>query len=227
MSRADHSPITTHPHKREDTAMSTKIGVVGPGLRRAHPHRRARRQGLHGVRRRRLAGGAGRALARPAAHLRARRRGRLRRPRRQARHPRRRPTLPRGHRRRGGDLRVDAGRRASTRRPNLANLAAAARAGRRRACRPDTLVVVRSTVPVGTSRRVVLPELRPPGASGSRLVMAPGAHHPGPGAARAGRAAAGGRRPRRRRASPPAIEFFGGLAQQRRPGVRRWRPPSW
>ena len=60
----------------------------------------------------------------------------------------------------------------ATRRPNLANLAAAARAVAA-TCRPGTLVVVRSTVPVGTSRRVVLPELRAAWGDNVRLVMAP------------------------------------------------------
>jgi UDP-N-acetyl-D-mannosaminuronic acid dehydrogenase len=60
----------------------------------------------------------------------------------------------------------------STRRPNLANLAAAAR-GVAATCRPGTLVVVRSTVPVGTSRRVVLPELRAAWGDDVKLVMAP------------------------------------------------------
>ncbi|WP_199516186.1 nucleotide sugar dehydrogenase [Nucisporomicrobium flavum] len=60
----------------------------------------------------------------------------------------------------------------STRRPNLANLAAAARSVAA-TCRPGTLVVVRSTVPVGTSRRVVLPELRAAWGDAVRLVMAP------------------------------------------------------
>jgi UDP-N-acetyl-D-mannosaminuronic acid dehydrogenase len=59
-----------------------------------------------------------------------------------------------------------------TRRPNLANLAAAARSVAAR-CRPGTLVVVRSTVPVGTSRRVVLPELRAAWGDDVKLVMAP------------------------------------------------------
>jgi UDP-N-acetyl-D-mannosaminuronic acid dehydrogenase len=59
-----------------------------------------------------------------------------------------------------------------TRRPNLANLAAAARSVAA-TCRPGTLVVVRSTVPVGTSRRVVLPELRAAWGDDVRLVMAP------------------------------------------------------
>ncbi|MFI1196407.1 nucleotide sugar dehydrogenase [Micromonospora sp. NPDC020750] len=59
-----------------------------------------------------------------------------------------------------------------TQRPNLANLAAAARVVAA-SCRPDTLVVVRSTVPVGTSRRVVLPELRAAWGEQVRLVMAP------------------------------------------------------
>ncbi|MFB9239807.1 nucleotide sugar dehydrogenase [Plantactinospora siamensis] len=55
--------------------------------------------------------------------------------------------------------------------PNLSNLAAAARqvAGN---CGPETLVVVRSTVPVGTSRRVVLPALVEAWGR-ARLVMAP------------------------------------------------------
>ncbi|MET0494485.1 MAG: nucleotide sugar dehydrogenase [Actinoplanes sp.] len=60
----------------------------------------------------------------------------------------------------------------STRRPNLANLAAAARSVAAR-CAPGTLVVVRSTVPVGTSRRVVLPELRAAWGDDVKLVMAP------------------------------------------------------
>jgi UDP-N-acetyl-D-mannosaminuronic acid dehydrogenase len=60
----------------------------------------------------------------------------------------------------------------STRRPNLANLAAAARSVAA-TCRPGTLVVVRSTVPVGTSRKVVLPELRAAWGDEVRLVMAP------------------------------------------------------
>jgi UDP-N-acetyl-D-mannosaminuronic acid dehydrogenase len=60
----------------------------------------------------------------------------------------------------------------STRRPNLANLAAAARSVAA-TCRPGTLVVVRSTVPVGTSRRAVLPELRAAWGEDVRLVMAP------------------------------------------------------
>ena len=60
----------------------------------------------------------------------------------------------------------------STHRPNLANLAAAARSVAA-TCRPGTLVVVRSTVPVGTSRKVVLPELRAAWGDEVRLVMAP------------------------------------------------------
>ena len=60
----------------------------------------------------------------------------------------------------------------ATRRANLANLAAAARAVAA-TCRPGTLVVVRSTVPVGTSRRVVLPELRAAWGDDVKLVMAP------------------------------------------------------
>jgi UDP-N-acetyl-D-mannosaminuronic acid dehydrogenase len=58
-----------------------------------------------------------------------------------------------------------------SRQPDLSNLAAAAEQVARW-CGPDTLVVVRSTVPVGTSRRVVLPPLAE--AWGRvRLVMAP------------------------------------------------------
>ena len=62
----------------------------------------------------------------------------------------------------------------ATSRPDLSNLAAAAeQVGRW--CDPDTLVVVRSTVPVGTSRRVVLPALRAAWGADApiRLVMAP------------------------------------------------------
>ncbi|MEV7230670.1 nucleotide sugar dehydrogenase [Polymorphospora sp. NPDC051019] len=58
-----------------------------------------------------------------------------------------------------------------THRPDLTNLAAAAEQVAR-SCGPDTLVVVRSTVPVGTSRAIVLPVLlRAWGRA--RLVMAP------------------------------------------------------
>jgi len=58
-----------------------------------------------------------------------------------------------------------------TRRPDLRFLAAAAE-DIARTCHPDTLVVVRSTVPVGTSRSVVLPPLL--AAWGRvRLAMAP------------------------------------------------------
>jgi UDP-N-acetyl-D-mannosaminuronic acid dehydrogenase len=58
-----------------------------------------------------------------------------------------------------------------THRPNLSNLASAARMVAEW-CGPETLVVVRSTVPIGTSRRVVLPPLLQ--AWGHvRLVMAP------------------------------------------------------
>ncbi|MBE1488720.1 UDP-N-acetyl-D-mannosaminuronic acid dehydrogenase [Plantactinospora soyae] len=56
-------------------------------------------------------------------------------------------------------------------RPNLGNLAAAAEQVARW-CGPETLVVVRSTVPVGTSRAVVLPPLLA-GWGRARLVMAP------------------------------------------------------
>ncbi|MGI5215727.1 nucleotide sugar dehydrogenase [Plantactinospora sp. CA-290183] len=56
-------------------------------------------------------------------------------------------------------------------RPDLGNLAAAAdQVGRW--CGPETVVVVRSTVPVGTSRRVVLPPLLAAWGR-ARLVMAP------------------------------------------------------
>jgi len=59
----------------------------------------------------------------------------------------------------------------ATHQPNLANLAAAAR-DIARWCGPDTVVVVRSTVPIGASRAVVLPPLLE--AWGRvRLVMAP------------------------------------------------------
>jgi UDP-N-acetyl-D-mannosaminuronic acid dehydrogenase len=58
-----------------------------------------------------------------------------------------------------------------TQRPNLTNLAAAARQVAAW-CAPETLVVVRSTVPVGTSRAVVLPELLA-AWGGAKLVMAP------------------------------------------------------
>jgi UDP-N-acetyl-D-mannosaminuronic acid dehydrogenase len=62
----------------------------------------------------------------------------------------------------------------SARRPELSNLAAAA-AQVARWCDPRTLVVVRSTVPVGTSRAVVLPALRAGWGDGAaiRLVTAP------------------------------------------------------
>lgn len=61
--------------------------------------------------------------------------------------------------------------RAQTRQPDLTNLAAAADHVARH-CAPDTLVVVRSTVPVGASRQIVLPALT--GAwRRARLVMAP------------------------------------------------------
>jgi UDP-N-acetyl-D-mannosaminuronic acid dehydrogenase len=58
-----------------------------------------------------------------------------------------------------------------THRPVLDNLAAAAEHVARR-CSPDTLVVVRSTVPVGTSRAVVLPKLLAAWGT-AKLVMAP------------------------------------------------------
>jgi UDP-N-acetyl-D-mannosaminuronic acid dehydrogenase len=56
-------------------------------------------------------------------------------------------------------------------RPNLSNLASAARQVADW-CAPQTLVVVRSTVPIGTSRRVVLPPLLQAWGR-ARLVMAP------------------------------------------------------
>jgi UDP-N-acetyl-D-mannosaminuronic acid dehydrogenase len=59
-----------------------------------------------------------------------------------------------------------------THRPNLTNLASAARLVAD-GCRPDTLFVVRSTVPIGTTRRVVLPVLRDAWGDGAHLVMAP------------------------------------------------------
>ncbi|GAA1562001.1 nucleotide sugar dehydrogenase [Kribbella hippodromi] len=58
-----------------------------------------------------------------------------------------------------------------THEPDLRNLAAAAETVAKR-CAPDTLVVVRSTVPVGTSRAVVLPALLAEWGS-AHLVMAP------------------------------------------------------
>jgi UDP-N-acetyl-D-mannosaminuronic acid dehydrogenase len=60
---------------------------------------------------------------------------------------------------------------ASGREPYLLNLAAAAEHIAKR-CSPDTLVVVRSTVPVGATRAVVLPKLIDAWGS-ARLVMAP------------------------------------------------------
>jgi UDP-N-acetyl-D-mannosaminuronic acid dehydrogenase len=59
----------------------------------------------------------------------------------------------------------------STHAPYLDNLAIAARHVAER-CSPETLVVVRSTVPVGTSREVVLPPLLAAWGA-ARLVMAP------------------------------------------------------
>jgi UDP-N-acetyl-D-mannosaminuronic acid dehydrogenase len=59
----------------------------------------------------------------------------------------------------------------ATHEPNLANLAAAAR-DIAQWCGPETLVVVRSTVPVGSSRAVVLPPLLEAWGR-ARLVMAP------------------------------------------------------
>ena len=56
--------------------------------------------------------------------------------------------------------------------PELENLRAAARHVAERA-RPDTLVIVRSTVPVGASRNVVLPELVARWGGGVRLAFAP------------------------------------------------------
>lgn len=59
----------------------------------------------------------------------------------------------------------------ASRQPNLSNLAAAAR-DIARWCDPQTLVVVRSTVPIGSSRRIVLPALCDAWGQ-ARLVMAP------------------------------------------------------
>jgi UDP-N-acetyl-D-mannosaminuronic acid dehydrogenase len=59
----------------------------------------------------------------------------------------------------------------ATREPDLGNLAAAAQMVAKR-CSPNTLVVVRSTVPIGASREVVLPALIAAWGS-ARLVMAP------------------------------------------------------
>ncbi|HUM16451.1 MAG TPA: nucleotide sugar dehydrogenase [Candidatus Nitrosotalea sp.] len=56
--------------------------------------------------------------------------------------------------------------------PELENLRAASRHVAER-CRPGTLVIVRSTVPVGTSRNVVLPELIARWGAGARLAFAP------------------------------------------------------
>jgi UDP-N-acetyl-D-mannosaminuronic acid dehydrogenase len=59
----------------------------------------------------------------------------------------------------------------ATHQPNLANLAAAAR-NIAAWCAPDTLVVVRSTVPIGTTRSVVLPALVERWGE-AKVVMAP------------------------------------------------------
>jgi UDP-N-acetyl-D-mannosaminuronic acid dehydrogenase len=59
----------------------------------------------------------------------------------------------------------------ATREPYVKNLAAAAEHVAER-CRPDTLVVVRSTVPVGSSREVVLPPVQQAWGT-AHLVMAP------------------------------------------------------
>jgi UDP-N-acetyl-D-mannosaminuronic acid dehydrogenase len=56
--------------------------------------------------------------------------------------------------------------------PELENLRAAARHVAER-CGPATLVIVRSTVPVGASRNVVLPELTARWGAGARLAFAP------------------------------------------------------
>jgi UDP-N-acetyl-D-mannosaminuronic acid dehydrogenase len=56
--------------------------------------------------------------------------------------------------------------------PELENLRAAARHVAER-CGRDTLVIVRSTVPVGASRNVVLPELTGRWGAGARLAFAP------------------------------------------------------
>jgi UDP-N-acetyl-D-mannosaminuronic acid dehydrogenase len=59
-----------------------------------------------------------------------------------------------------------------TRAPELENLRAAARHVAER-CRRETLVIVRSTVPVGASRSVVLPELTGRWGARARLAFAP------------------------------------------------------
>ena len=122
------------------------------GLRRPDPDRRAGRQGLHRARRRRVASECVESLSRGRPHIFE-------------------PGVQEvfaehvgtsifvghraaaGHRRRGRDLRVDPGRRRPPSRPNLTNLAAAAAHVAERVRARRTLVVVRSTVPVGTSRR--------------------------------------------------------------------------
>ncbi|MFI5324622.1 MAG: nucleotide sugar dehydrogenase [Candidatus Rokuibacteriota bacterium] len=60
----------------------------------------------------------------------------------------------------------------ATHAPELENLRAAARHVAER-CTPDTLVIVRSTVPVGASRKVVLPELTGRWGASVRLAFAP------------------------------------------------------
>src|SRR5882672_6365744 len=60
----------------------------------------------------------------------------------------------------------------ATHAPELENLRAAARHVAER-CAPDTLVIVRSTVPVGASRGVVLPELTARWGTRVRLAFAP------------------------------------------------------
>ncbi|MFI1994154.1 nucleotide sugar dehydrogenase [Actinoplanes sp. NPDC020271] len=99
----------------------------------------------------------------------------------------------------------------ATRRPDLTNLAAAARAVAA-TCRPGTLVVVRSTVPVGTSRKIVLPALRAAWGDDVKLVMAPERTIQGQALRELVELpqVIGGLDPASRRAG---VEFFAGLAQ--------------
>ncbi len=76
---------------------------------------------------------------------------------------------------------------------------------------PDTAVIVRSTVPVGTSRDVVLPALAAhSGGPAARLL--PRTDDPGPGAARTADAPPGRRRPRRAVSGARGARFFGRLS---------------
>jgi UDP-N-acetyl-D-mannosaminuronic acid dehydrogenase len=98
----------------------------------------------------------------------------------------------------------------TTHRPNLANLAAAARQVSE-GCAPGTLVVVRSTVPVGATRRMVLPPLRQAWGE-ALLVMAPERTIQGQALRELVELpqVVGGLDPASRRAG---LEFFGGLAR--------------